>query len=87
MYIRQKNIRVALDNTCNWLFSTMEYRDWLDRRNIAEHHGLLWIKGKPGAGKSTLMKEALHRAEAKNLGTGTTVWIISISNAFVFLSH
>lgn len=72
MYVRQKNIHVALDNTCNWLFSTTEYDDWIKRRNIEVHHGLLWIKGKPGAGKSTLMKEALHRTETKNSRTGTT---------------
>jgi hypothetical protein len=72
MYVRQKNIRVALDNTCNWLFSTSEYHDWINRWNISKHHGLLWVKGKPGAGKSTLMKKAFQRTEAKNSGTGTT---------------
>ena len=72
MYVRQKNIHVALDNTCNWLFSTTEYNDWISRKNIEVHHGLLWIKGRPGAGKSTLMKEALHRAEVKTSKTGTT---------------
>jgi hypothetical protein len=72
MYARQKAIRVALDNTCNWLFLTPEYNDWIDRKNISSHHGLLWIKGKPGAGKSTLMKEALHRTEEKNAETKIT---------------
>lgn len=30
---------------------------------LAEHHGFLWIKGKPGAGKSTLMKCAVKHVE------------------------
>lgn len=31
---------------------------WLDTAKLGEHHGSLWIKGKPGTGKSTLMKFA-----------------------------
>jgi hypothetical protein len=72
MYVRQKNIQTALDHTCNWLFSTPQYRDWINRENLEAHQGLLWIKEKPGAGKSTLMKEALRQAEAERTGTSTT---------------
>jgi ankyrin repeat protein/Cdc6-like AAA superfamily ATPase len=72
MYMRQKNIRDALSNTCNWFFSTPEYYNWANRYKLSEHHGLLWIKGKPGAGKSTLMKETLHRTEENYAGTRTT---------------
>jgi hypothetical protein len=72
MYMRQKNIRDALSNTCNWFFSTPEYYNWINQCEVSEHHGLLWIKGKPGAGKSTLMKEALQRIEETYAGTKTT---------------
>lgn len=34
-----------------------------------EHHGFLWIKGKPGAGKSTIMKQALQRVKRQLAGT------------------
>ncbi|OTB12156.1 hypothetical protein K445DRAFT_40292, partial [Daldinia sp. EC12] len=34
---------------------------WLDVRKFNDHDGLLWIKGKPGAGKSTLMKSAMSQ--------------------------
>ncbi|WQF79138.1 Putative nucleoside phosphorylase domain, NACHT nucleoside triphosphatase [Colletotrichum destructivum] len=34
------------------------YKDWLDPSKAAQHRGFLWIRGKPGAGKSTLMKFA-----------------------------
>ncbi|KAK4239627.1 hypothetical protein C8A03DRAFT_42779 [Achaetomium macrosporum] len=39
-----------------------EYLDWLDPKKLADHHGFLWLKGKPGTGKSTLMKFALANA-------------------------
>jgi ankyrin repeat protein len=56
---RQMNIKRAHAKTCKWLLKKSEYHDWLDPTKLEEHHGFLWIKGKPGAGKSTLMKFAL----------------------------
>ncbi|KAF3929056.1 hypothetical protein ABW20_dc0104296 [Dactylellina cionopaga] len=53
----------AHTETCIWLLEKSEYRDWLDPHRISDHHGLLWIKGKPGTGKSTIMKFALKNAE------------------------
>lgn len=38
------------------------YHDWLDTTNLHEHHGFLWIKGKAGTGKSTLMKYMVSNA-------------------------
>ena len=60
---RLLNIKKAHDRTCNWLFGQLEYKKWLDRDLAYEHHGFLWIKGKPGAGKSTMMKHALLKAK------------------------
>ncbi|KAI6777816.1 uncharacterized protein J7T54_000406 [Emericellopsis cladophorae] len=57
---RRHDIEPALTGTCNWLFDTPEFREWCRRDRLADHHGVLWLKGKPGAGKSTLMKHALH---------------------------
>lgn len=59
---RQLNIKSAHTDTCKWLNGMQEYRDWLDPSMIKDHHGFLWIKGKPGTGKSTLMKFALAQA-------------------------
>jgi KAP family P-loop domain len=56
---RLLNIKKAHDRTCNWLFEQLEYKQWLDRDLTDDHHGFLWIKGKPGAGKSTMMKHTL----------------------------
>lgn len=56
------NIKNAHANTCKWLNQKQEYLDWLDPLKLQDHHGFLWIKGKPVTGKSTLMKFALARA-------------------------
>ena len=56
---RQMTIKKAHVKTCKWLFTKSEYLDWLDQAKLSEHHGFLWIKGKPGTGKSTLMKSLL----------------------------
>ncbi|CAH0042880.1 unnamed protein product [Clonostachys rhizophaga] len=53
---RRMNIKRAHLKTCKWMLEKEEYLDWLDERKIREHGGFLWIKGKPGAGKSTMMK-------------------------------
>ncbi|KAF5858155.1 hypothetical protein ETB97_004759 [Aspergillus alliaceus] len=55
-------IKRAHSKTCRWLLSKPEYLDWLDDTKLGEHHGFLWMKGKPGTGKSTIMKFALANA-------------------------
>jgi ankyrin repeat protein len=36
--------------TCHWILEHETYRSWTN-----QDHGLLWVKGKPGSGKSTIM--------------------------------
>ena len=50
-------------DTCNWVFETRQFLDWQDPTLLFRHHGFLWIKGKPGAGKSTIMKSAVRKAK------------------------
>ena len=59
---RQITIKNAHAKTCKWLLEKSEYLNWLDATKLGKHHGFLWIKGKPGTGKSTLMKFALINA-------------------------
>lgn len=59
---RQMTIKTAHAKTCRWLLKCEQYLDWLDTAKLDEHHGFLWIKGKAGTGKSTLMKYALVNA-------------------------
>ncbi|PLB55548.1 ankyrin [Aspergillus steynii IBT 23096] len=50
MLDRRDNIEPCHTNTCQWILELDEYQSWR-----SQSCGLLWIKGKPGAGKSTLM--------------------------------
>ena len=54
MDLRINDVANAADNTCEWLRTHPAYKQWFQTRS-----NLLWIKGKPGAGKSTLMKYAI----------------------------
>ncbi|KAL0935766.1 PFS domain-containing protein [Colletotrichum truncatum] len=55
---RHATIKSAQRKTCEWILEHPFYKDWLDPAKASYHHGFLWISGKPGAGKSTLMKFA-----------------------------
>ena len=59
---RYATIKTAHTRTCRWLFQKSEYQDWLDVNKAPDHHGFLWIRGKPGSGKSTLTKFAAGNA-------------------------
>ena len=66
---RHATIRTAHAKTCRWLLSKSEYQDWLDVSKFSDHHGFLWIKGKPATGKSTIMKFAYTDAKKKKVDT------------------
>ena len=48
MDARQMSVKTAHAKTCKWLLKRPEYLDWLDMEKLDQHHGFLWIKGKPG---------------------------------------
>jgi hypothetical protein len=56
MDARQHEIVLATETTCEWLLQHSEFRQW-----ILQNRGLLWMKGNPGTGKSTIMKYALQK--------------------------
>lgn len=56
-----------MEGTCSWLDTNQQYCQWTSRSNIQQHQGLLWIKGKPGSGKSTLMKVTAERLKNSTL--------------------
>lgn len=58
MFTRRSNVEDPHHDTCHWILSHDRYREWMN-----ESRGLLWIKGKPGAGKSTLMAFLFRRLE------------------------
>ncbi|PTB78818.1 hypothetical protein M440DRAFT_1420863 [Trichoderma longibrachiatum ATCC 18648] len=59
---RLQNVESPAHRTCSWLFTHQVYEAWFNGTSRSSCYGLLWLKGKPGAGKSTLMKEAFSRA-------------------------
>lgn len=69
--VRHTNIQNAYTETCKWLLDQPEYQDWRDPSKLSEHYGFFWLKGKPGAGKSTMMKFAY--ANAIKTMTDTTI--------------
>ncbi|KAK8102552.1 hypothetical protein PG984_015698 [Apiospora sp. TS-2023a] len=53
---RHRNIKSAHAKTCKWLLKSKIYGDWVKSKHLEENHGFFWMKGKPGTGKSTIMK-------------------------------
>ncbi|KAL4908820.1 hypothetical protein BDW74DRAFT_174053 [Aspergillus multicolor] len=65
---RRNEIQEAHQGTCMWLVEQPEYQSWA-KGEIPDLYGsIFWIKGKPGAGKSTVMKHlvgSIANAETK----------------------
>ncbi|KAM0550203.1 hypothetical protein ACHAPJ_009051 [Fusarium lateritium] len=53
---RKTTIKTAHFKTCRWFLKHPDYLSWTSPDKISQHRGFLWIRGKPGAGKSTIMK-------------------------------
>ena len=58
---REYNMGNATNDTCTWLSQNPVYQQWFKKQ-----HGLLWIKGHPGVGKSTLMKHIIRHEQKKD---------------------
>jgi len=71
MDARLWTLKSAQAKTCRWLLKHKHYRDWTDAKKLTDHHGFFWIKGKPGTGKSTMMKFLF--LEAKKTMRGSLV--------------
>ncbi len=75
MFLRQLAVSPPADDTCQWLYDTPSFRAWIERSDSDKHHGLLQIIGKPGSGKSTLMRSLFDhtRSMAHKRNDGTCV--------------
>ncbi|KAH8895480.1 hypothetical protein GQ53DRAFT_820309 [Thozetella sp. PMI_491] len=60
MLLRELAIKAPAENSYQWLPETARFTDWMERRKVDSHFGLLQILGKPGSGKSTLMKKMVE---------------------------
>jgi ankyrin repeat protein len=66
---RLATIVTAHTDTCQWLFQSEDYTAWRHPDAVNTDCGFLWLKGKPGAGKSTLMKSAKLYGEREHNDT------------------
>jgi hypothetical protein len=62
---RHETIKAAHRKTCKWFVEQPDFMAWRDASQRTEHHGFLWITGKPGAGKSTIMKYIFENEKKK----------------------
>ncbi|KAM7206848.1 hypothetical protein V8F20_002554 [Naviculisporaceae sp. PSN 640] len=60
---RLLTLRTAQGKTCEWFLSKPEYIQWQSNNVSQGNSSFLWIKGKPGTGKSILMKYLLAEAD------------------------
>ncbi|KAH6970161.1 hypothetical protein DER45DRAFT_582338 [Fusarium avenaceum] len=59
---RKNSISPPIFNTGRWLSANSTYRKWYFDHHVS--HPVLLIRGKPGAGKSTVMKEAVQHTQS-----------------------
>jgi ankyrin repeat protein/Cdc6-like AAA superfamily ATPase len=60
MEFREMAVEHAYATTCQWIFEEEAFLRWRDPVFRDTNRGLFWIRGKPGSGKSTLMKCVLE---------------------------
>ncbi|KAH7086982.1 hypothetical protein FB567DRAFT_526687 [Paraphoma chrysanthemicola] len=68
LHFKQRDARLltlksAQTRTCRWLLKNTHYKDWMNADKLKQHHGFFWIKGKPGTGKSIMMKFLFSEAK------------------------
>ena len=65
MSFRESAIDPAYVETSRWVLETAKFRQWRDRK-LDSDSNIFWLKGKPGTGKSTIMKTILKHLEDKD---------------------
>lgn len=66
MSFRKHTIKKNHVKTCQWFWNDPIYQEWLDPELLSRQPGFIWIRGKPGVGKSTLMKFACLQTQMKH---------------------
>ncbi|KAF2469565.1 uncharacterized protein BDR25DRAFT_263443, partial [Lindgomyces ingoldianus] len=69
---RHHDIDPAAIDTCTWLLKHPKFIEWREQKRR-----LLWIRGKPGAGKSTLMKYALETSIGESAAPNARTIVLS----------
>ncbi|KAL9484748.1 hypothetical protein ACSS6W_003537 [Trichoderma asperelloides] len=79
---RLTHLTAAQRGTCRWFLFKPEYISWNNKAQQPDHCGLLWIKGNPGTGKSTLMKFLFEEAKLGAKGDPSQILL-----SFFFLAR
>lgn len=67
MNYRSTTIKTPSPRTGSWFLETPQYTQWRNQELRHVHRGLLWLKGMPGSGKSTIMKFVLEHGKTMYL--------------------
>jgi protein SERAC1 len=63
--------------TCLWLYDIPAFRAWHHRQNGSKNK-ILWIKGRPGSGKTILLKSLRNRVEKQWSANGSAfIWSVA----------
>jgi ankyrin repeat protein len=65
MDFRRAAVNAAYADTCQWILKEERFLRWTKPEHRKSNRGLFWIKGKPGSGKSTLMKCILEHLQRR----------------------
>ena len=74
---RFEDIELAYYKTYDWLFDHhVGFEDWLEGKNSSN---IYWIQGKPGSGKTTVMKFAMNHHQTRKLLSKYTdsFWVVA----------
>lgn len=64
-----KHLTAHLPGTCDWLCDSAPYKAWHgdDGDGDGNKHGMLWLKGIPGSGKSVMAASLVRRLQAEDI--------------------
>ncbi|RCI08651.1 hypothetical protein L249_4799 [Ophiocordyceps polyrhachis-furcata BCC 54312] len=79
LHLRQQAIADRFKFTCEWILENEHFVSWLRR-----DEGVFWINGKPGSGKSTLMKFLLQHPGVHDYGHDFSSQVTRITANFFF---
>ncbi|RDA86385.1 hypothetical protein CP532_1084 [Ophiocordyceps camponoti-leonardi (nom. inval.)] len=77
--LRRQEIASQFKYTCEWIFNIEHFASWL-----RQDEGIFWINGKPGSGKSTLMKFVLQHPRVHDYGYDFSSEVTRITADFFF---
>jgi hypothetical protein len=86
IYLRRDQVSAPDNDTCRWILKHEDFLSWKRERS-----SILWIRGKPGSGKSVLAKSIFHRMAEdpswEEKGPLPTGWFYSRRHGLATTNH